>query len=52
MVTPGQGGHGGLFGAMGGLKGGGLGVPQNPFGGTPNDSIGNLIQLLMQGQGR
>lgn len=39
----------GLFGGLGGLKGGGLGVPLDPTSNTPNDPISGLIQLL-QGQ--
>lgn len=37
-----------LFGSMGGLKGGGLGVPLDPTSNQSSDSIQSLIQSLMR----
>jgi hypothetical protein len=42
--------QGGLFGSMGGLKGGGLGVPLDPTSNAASDPIDTLIQLLMRGR--
>lgn len=39
---------GGLFGSMGGLKGGGLGLPLDPVSDVASDPIDTLMQLLMK----
>lgn len=41
---------GSLFGSMGGLKGGGLGIPLDPVSDVASDPIDTLIQLLMRGR--
>jgi hypothetical protein len=40
-----------LFGSMGGLKGGGLGVPLDPVSNESSDPIQGLIQALLQKRG-
>jgi hypothetical protein len=40
-----------LFGSMGGLKGGGLGVPLDPVSNETSNPIQGLIQALMQKRG-
>lgn len=40
--------QGRLFGSMGGLKGGGLGLPLDPISDVASDPIDTLIQLLMK----
>jgi hypothetical protein len=42
----------GMFGSMGGLKGGGLGVPLDPVSDQKSDPINDLINMLTQGKGQ
>jgi hypothetical protein len=44
-------GPGALFGALGGLQGGGLGVPQSGESNAPNQDITGLIRLLTSMRG-
>lgn len=45
-----MGGRSNLFGSMGGLKGGGLGIPLDPVSDVASDPISTLIQLLTRGR--
>jgi hypothetical protein len=47
-----QSGNGGLFGSLGGLQGGGLGVPLDPTANEQSDPIDTLIKHLMMTIGR
>jgi hypothetical protein len=42
---------GGMFGSMGGLQGGGLGMPFDPTANEQSDPISTLLQLLKAGGG-
>jgi hypothetical protein len=47
----GSGGGGGMFGSSGGLRGGGLGVPQTGAGPAGNQDISELLQQLLSMRG-
>ncbi len=42
---------GGLYGSLGGLKGGGLGVPLDPINDAQEDPLSGLIQMLLKSRG-
>lgn len=44
-----MGGSGSLYGGLGGLKGGGLGVPLDPISNQASDPISTLLKLLQGG---
>ena len=41
-----------LFGSLGGLQGGGLGVPLDPMSNATSDPISSLIESLLKGKGQ
>ena len=43
--------QGQMYGALGGLKGGGLGLPLDPISDQQSDPISTLMQLLQKGRG-
>lgn len=44
-------GGGSLFGSMGGLKGGGLGMPLDPTNAAQNQDVSGLLQMLLKMKG-